>query len=443
MATVYYGRLDGPSGFSRVVAIKRLHPQNAKNPEFVAAFLDEAQMAARVRHPNVVSVQDVVSVKDELLIVMDYVPGETLSRLVPAARARGDRIAAPIAAAVLLDILRGLEAAHDARGPDGALMNLVHRDISPQNVLVGQDGVSRIMDFGVAKALGRSQTTTDDGQIKGKAAYMSPEQVAGSADARTDLWAASVVVWELLAGRRLFTKENDIATLQAVLSEEAPDIRSLRDDVPPALAAAIQKGLERSPLDRWATAHDYAAAVSAAATAASPVEMRSWVRGLAANVLAEREHMVRQIESTTTTSMRQAEQRRGAAATTWRSAIWLGALLGVVALGFLVFAATRRADGTSATPASAPIGSSAALVATEAPAPPSIAPSGTPPPQDPPAASASASVRPAVAPADTRGSKKATRAGVAPSRAAATSAASAALCPYVDADGIVKFRPCT
>src|SRR5271154_2384991 len=191
MATVHFGRLSGPAGFSRTVAIKRLHPNLAKDPEFVAMFLDEARLAARIRHPNVIPTLDVVATEGEIFLVMDYVQGESLSRLIRAAVARGERIPPDMVAALMVGVLHGLHAAHEAKSDHGEPLGIVHRDVSPHNILVGTDGAARVLDFGVAKAIGRSQNTRE-GQIKGKLAYMAPEQVRGSVSRRTDVYAASV-----------------------------------------------------------------------------------------------------------------------------------------------------------------------------------------------------------------------------------------------------------
>src|SRR5258708_3975182 len=198
MATVHFGTLLGPVGFSRTVAIKRLHEQFAKDPEFVSMFLDEARVAARIRHPNVVQTLDVVATEGQIFLVMEYVQGESLSHLVRATRKRGKKIPPKIVATVLAGALHGLQAAHDAKDEHGAPLGIVHRDVSPHNVLVGVDGVSRVLDFGVAKAAGRLQSTRQ-GQLKGKVAYMAPEQVRGAAvDRQTDVYSAAVVLWETL-----------------------------------------------------------------------------------------------------------------------------------------------------------------------------------------------------------------------------------------------------
>src|SRR5262245_3092434 len=159
MATVHFERLLGPVGFSRTVAIKRLHPQFAKDPEFVSMFLDEARLAARIRHPNVVATLDVVATKGELFLVMEYVQGESLSRLARAVMARGENLPPRIVASIMCGVLHGLHAAHEARDQRGEPLGIVHRDVSPQNVLVGIDGTARVVDFGVAKASGRHQST--------------------------------------------------------------------------------------------------------------------------------------------------------------------------------------------------------------------------------------------------------------------------------------------
>src|ERR1019366_2190828 len=198
MATVHFGRLTGVAGFARSVAIKRLHPQYARDPDFVKMFLDEARLAARITHPNVVATLDVVSEGEDLLLVMDYVRGVSLSQLSRIMRARGERIPPLIVSGVIAGVLHGLHAAHEAKSETGQRLDIVHRDVSPQNCLVGTDGVARVLDFGVAKAAGRLQTTRD-GQLKGKLSYMAPEQIHGATvTRRTDIYAASVVLWETL-----------------------------------------------------------------------------------------------------------------------------------------------------------------------------------------------------------------------------------------------------
>jgi len=262
MATVHFGKLSGPVGFSRTVAIKRLHPHLAKDPEFVAMFLDEARLAARVRHPNVVPTLDVVALAGEVFIVMEYVLGESLSRLGRAQRTRGTPMPVPFALAIMTGALHGLHAAHEARNDRGDPLGIVHRDVSPQNVLVGTDGVPRVLDFGVAKAAGRLQDTRD-GAIKGKVTYMSPEQITGAeVTRRTDVYAASVVLWELLTGKRLWQAENDAAVVAKILEHVVdpkiePPSRS-NPHVTPELDALVMRGLSGAPDARFATAREMA-----------------------------------------------------------------------------------------------------------------------------------------------------------------------------------------
>src|SRR3954468_3140893 len=224
MATVHLGLLLGPVGFSRTVAIKRLHAQFASDPEFVSMFLDEARLAARIRHPNVVPTLDVVATGGELFLVMEYVPGESIARLSRALRERRQTIPLRVLSATMAGVLHGLHTAHEAKDERGHPLGIVHRDMSPQNVLVGTDGVARVLDFGVAKAAGRMQTTRD-GQIKGKLSYMPPEQLRGGAVSRqSDIYAAGVMLWELVTGQRLFAGDNEGFVVAKVLegNVEAP-----------------------------------------------------------------------------------------------------------------------------------------------------------------------------------------------------------------------------
>jgi serine/threonine-protein kinase len=297
MATVHIGRLLGPVGFSRTVAIKRMHPQFTGDPEFVSMFLDEARLAARVRHPNVVSTLDVVATNGELFLVLDYVQGETLSLLCRRAAARDEKIPVGIAAAILSGVLHGLHAAHEAKNERGEPLGIVHRDVSPQNVIVGVDGISRVLDFGVAKAAGRLQTT-HAGKLKGKLAYMPAEQLMGEhITRRSDIYAASIVLWEALTGLRLFVGENDGAILQSVLNQKVERPSKFRSEVPPALDTVVMRGLARNPADRFATARDMATALEAAVSVAIPPAVGAWVDGMAAETLSAQAERIARIES--------------------------------------------------------------------------------------------------------------------------------------------------
>ncbi|MGH7684366.1 MAG: serine/threonine-protein kinase, partial [Vulcanimicrobiaceae bacterium] len=252
MATVHLGRLAGAAGFARIVAIKALRPQYAEDPEFVSMFIDEARLAARIHHPNVVPTLDVVSSKNELFTVMDYVHGETLSRLVRASR--GALVPLPIVAAVLRDVLSGLHAAHESTNEHGEPLGVVHRDVSPQNVIVGADGISRVLDFGVAKASGRIQTTRE-GQLKGKIAYMAPEQITSTKfDRRADVFALGCILYEVTTGLQPFLGDSDPQVMHAIMKGDFVPPGKLMVGYPHDLEKVIQKALSADPKDRFATA---------------------------------------------------------------------------------------------------------------------------------------------------------------------------------------------
>jgi serine/threonine protein kinase len=297
MATVHFGRLLGPAGFARTVAIKRLHPQFARDPDFVSMFLDEARLAARIRHPNVVPTLDVEALDGELFLVMDYVQGESLGRLAKAASTQGRLVPIPYAVAIVTGALHGLHAAHEARGEHGEALGIVHRDVSPQNILVGVDGVPRVLDFGVAKAVGRSQVTRE-GQVKGKMAYIAPEQLRGDGtDRRTDVYAAGVVLWELLTGGRLFRGENDVEVFGRVLAGRADPPSTLAAGIPPALDAIVLRAISKDPELRFPTARDMARALQGAVPLVPTAEIGEWVEETVAPQLAARLEAVVRIEA--------------------------------------------------------------------------------------------------------------------------------------------------
>jgi len=296
MATVHVGRLRGLAGFARTVAIKRLHPQFAHDPEFVSMFLDEARLAARIHHPNVAAILDVVALRGELFLVMEYVRGETLSRLLPACERAGITIPHRIAATILQQALLGLHAAHEARDHRGTALNMVHRDVSPQNIMVGADGITRMLDFGVAKAATRLQTT-GHGQVKGKLSYMAPEQLRlEPIDRRTDVFAAGVVLWETLTGKRLFAADDPGAVIARILTHvpEAPS-RSVKD-IPPELDQVVARALKRQRGERFATALEFARALERAVAPVGSLEVSEWVCEVAGPVLEARERTVAAVE---------------------------------------------------------------------------------------------------------------------------------------------------
>ena len=297
MATIHLGRLVGPVGFSRTVAIKTLHPQFAKDPEFVDMFLEEARLASRIQHPNVISTVDVATTEGEVFLVMEYVAGESLAKLVRSALKKGERIPVEIAATVLAGMLHGLHATHEAKNEQLEPMHIVHRDVSPQNVLVGVDGIARIFDFGVAKAAAMRSQVTSDGQMKGKLSYMSPEQLnSREVDRRTDIFAAGIVAWECLTGRRLFAGSDPGEVLAKVLTLDIPTPIEVLSSIPPAVSNTVMQALERSPDQRWQTARDFAIELERTVVLAAAHVVGNWVEQNAGEALQDRRHRVQMVE---------------------------------------------------------------------------------------------------------------------------------------------------
>lgn len=299
MATVHLGRMIGPAGFSRTVAIKRLHAQYAHDPHFAASLLDEARLSARIGHPNVVQTLDVVATDEHLLVVMEYVQGESLSRLMKATLARGERVPVRIAVAIMAGALHGLHAAHQATNEKGDALHIVHRDVSPQNIMVGVDGASRVLDFGVAMAVGRLQDT-QTGQLKGKLSYMAPEQISAQPiDRRTDVFAASIVLWEVLTSKRLFAGDSEASTVGNLLMRPIEPPSAHARDLPSGLDEIVVRGLSRDPAGRFQTAHDMALALEEVVPPATATQTGAWVNSLAQDAIVGRAKRVRHIESST------------------------------------------------------------------------------------------------------------------------------------------------
>ncbi|MDB5218663.1 MAG: protein kinase, partial [Myxococcaceae bacterium] len=277
------------------VAIKRLHDRHAREASAVARLLDEVRLARRVVHPNVVRVIDFVSDGEEMLAVMEYVHGEPLSRLLADVKKSGEQMPMAIAAAIACDVLRGLHAAHEATDVDGKPLGLVHRDVTPENILVGADGLARLMDFGVAKAQGRLHLTKDGG-VRGKLAYLAPEQVGGDVTARTDLYAVGLVLWEMLVGERVIQGESEPELLVKALDPNIAAPSTRVSGVPPALDKAILRALCKEPDGRFETGNDEADAIERAVRiTAGSSEVSAWVRVHAGERLAARDVIVREM----------------------------------------------------------------------------------------------------------------------------------------------------
>jgi serine/threonine protein kinase len=296
MATVHIGRLRGAAGFSRTVAIKRLLPQFACNPEFEALFVHEARLVARIQHPNVVATLDVVADAGELILVMDYVPGETLSRLMQAVATRSERVPERVALAIVRDALSGLHAAHEARDRRSEPLDIVHRDISPQNLIVGSDGVTRVLDFGIAKAA-TSVEVTREGLVRGKAAYMAPEQLTGApVTRRADIFAIGVVLWEILVGERLFPGGTR-PELASGGDGRVASPRARGAPIEPALDAIVMRALAPRAEERFDTAQQMLEQLSPSFDVASREEVAHWVADSAGEDLKKRAALVARIES--------------------------------------------------------------------------------------------------------------------------------------------------
>jgi serine/threonine protein kinase len=252
MATVYLGRMEGEAGFQRLFAIKVLHPHLADDAEFVGMLLDEARIAARLHHPNVIPIVDLGAQDDAHYVVMEYVEGCSLWALLTKYRdTRPPRVIIPI----VLDSLSGLHAAHRLTDDDGSPLNLIHRDMSPQNVLVGADGTTRITDFGIARAESRIHSTRP-GEVKGKIPYMAPEQIGGgTVDSRADIFAVGTMLWSALTGRRLFfDPNNEASTMTNILFMDIPPPSKVGLRPPSAFDSICLRALERDPDKRFSTA---------------------------------------------------------------------------------------------------------------------------------------------------------------------------------------------
>ncbi|MFT3774388.1 MAG: protein kinase [Minicystis sp.] len=296
MATVFLGRLAGAGGFQRFVAIKRLHPHLAREEQFVEMFLDEARLAAGIHHPHVVPILEVGQSDAGYYLVMEFIEGDTLGGLIVRALQRGAGLPPNVAARIVLDALAGLHAAHQLTDGDGHYLGLVHRDCTPQNILVGIDGSARITDFGVARAASRLAITRPQ-QVKGKVAYLSPEQAhALELDRRSDIFTMGIVLWEALAGRPLFQGETEAATLSRLLSGQIPELRAYVPGVPDALDEVCRRALALDRNRRFRTSAEMAEALERAASAdgfggvASPRELGRFVESvMGAEIAAQRE----------------------------------------------------------------------------------------------------------------------------------------------------------
>ncbi len=275
MATVWAARVLGAGTFQKPVALKLMLPHLARDERFVKMFMDEAMLAANIQSPHVVGTFDLGHDDDTLYMAMELVLGMTLRDLLLALQEAREtdpsvRIPLDVALALLLSMARGLTDAHEARGPTGEPLEIIHRDVSPHNVLLGLDGRARLSDFGIARAVQR-QARTETGEVKGKLSYFAPEQLRSEElDQRVDVFALGIVMWEVLAGRRLFEGENPLQLANQIATQPIPRIDEVRADVPTAVADAIARALVREREGRWQTARELADALGKAAPSPAP-----------------------------------------------------------------------------------------------------------------------------------------------------------------------------
>jgi eukaryotic-like serine/threonine-protein kinase len=254
MGVVYLAMIQGPGGFNKLVVVKELKPELVEEPTFLTMFLDEARLAARLSHPNIVQTNEVGNDGDRYFMSMDYLDGRGLDHVRRRSRTAGFGLSVPMQLRVICDMLAGLDYAHKLADFDGSPLHIVHRDISPQNVFLTFDGQVKLLDFGIAKA-SDSMHETHAGVVKGKVSYMSPEQGRGQkVDARADVFSAGVLLWEALTGKRMREGKNEQEKLWALVSEDIPRASTIKPTVPPQLDDICAKAMAWNRDDRYASA---------------------------------------------------------------------------------------------------------------------------------------------------------------------------------------------
>ncbi len=304
MATIHIAHLVGDVGFSRIVAAKRLHPELAQDRDFVAMFLDEARVASKVHHRNVVPVLDVVTTQEEVLLVQEFVHGAPLHWLLNKTRQLKERIPVDIAVAIATQVLSGLHAAHEMVDEMGMQLHVVHRDVSPQNVMIATDGTARLLDFGVAKA-SMAAHTTREGTYKGKLAYSAPEQLRGQATKQSDLYALAVVLWELIVGHRMHGAQSETELVATIMNGQLPTIAetlaperewaAIGDDSWRQLEAVdvvVKRGLAIDVAHRYQTASEMEDALTRAVPPASPGAVAVWLKHVGREYLEKHDRMI-------------------------------------------------------------------------------------------------------------------------------------------------------
>jgi serine/threonine protein kinase len=287
MASVWIARHTGKHGFEKFVAIKTVLPKFAADARFQQMFQDEARIASRIEHANVAQILDVGEQHDITYLVMEYVDGESLSTVHRTLVKKGMLVPPGVVLRVMADVCGGLHTAHELREDDGPLLGVVHRDVSPQNVLVSAKGIAKLIDFGIAKARDRIAGDTNAGQVKGKIRYMAPEQaVGGAVDRRADIWAVGAILYHLLSGKAPYDGENDVQALMVLTSGRPPV--PLPATVHPSVAAVVKRALTATVENRFATAADMQVAIEEAMDAAKIATNPAAISMFLAEHVAER-----------------------------------------------------------------------------------------------------------------------------------------------------------
>ncbi|MDF2694433.1 MAG: serine/threonine protein kinase [Labilithrix sp.] len=287
MASVWLARFGGRLGFERLVVIKMILPQYSQDPRFQEMFLDEARIASKIEHSNVARILDVGEHQENYFIVMEWVDGDSLSKVLRAAEQRKQRVPPGIMMRVIADAAAGLHAAHELRDRDGTHLGVVHRDVSPQNILIANNGATTIIDFGVAKARDRVSQETSAGQLKGKIRYMAPEQALGRAiDHRADVWALGAMLYEMLTGMPPYDGPNEVATLHKLTSGQRP--QPLSHSIPEVLRVVVERALAYEPEDRFTTALELNLALEGAMVEINEPTTPALVAHYTGQLLAER-----------------------------------------------------------------------------------------------------------------------------------------------------------
>lgn len=359
MAVVYLGFETGDSALQRLVVIKQILPQYDADDGFQRMFLQEARLAANINHPNVVEIHEFGTWEEQPFLAMEYVQGVPLNILMRHASEKGQKIPAGVAIGIIAQACSGAHSAHDLTDPSGAPANLVHRDLTPHNLMVTETGHVKILDFGVAKATS-NQEKTETGMLKGKLPYMSPEQLwQKDIDRRSDVFTLGVVLWEMLLGERLFAREGEVATINAVLNSTLPRLDAARPDISSGVMSAALSALEKDPAARTATAEDFRTALLEAAREErqdiSEDAIRSYVTSLLGESLAARRQQVQgQVEKSFSRVSKQASTTEPADPPSTAKAVRKGILWGAGVTAVAVAAALYVMQPTVPSQPSAP-----------------------------------------------------------------------------------------